>query len=31
MARAVVLSGSYMLYGKHTAAPPVEMFENVKY
>ena len=31
MARAVVLSGSYMFYGKHTAAPPVEMFENVKY
>ena len=31
MARAVVLSGSYMLYGKHTAAPPAEMFENVKY
>lgn len=31
MARAVVLSGSYMLYGKHTAAPPVDMFENVKY
>ena len=31
MARAVILSGSYMLYGKHTAAPPVDMFENVKY
>lgn len=31
MARAVMLSGSYMLYGRHTAAPPVDMFENVKY
>ena len=31
MARAVILSGSYMLYGRHKAAPPVEMFENVKY
>ncbi|MBF9046586.1 aminotransferase [Rhodobacterales bacterium LSUCC0031] len=31
MARAVMLSGSYMLYGKHTAAPAPEMFEKVKY
>ncbi len=31
MARAVILSGSYMLYGRHKAAPPPEMFERVKY
>lgn len=31
MAKAVMLSGSYMLYGKNGAAPPVETFENVKY
>ncbi|MFW5641230.1 MAG: DegT/DnrJ/EryC1/StrS family aminotransferase [Roseicyclus sp.] len=31
MARAIVLSGSYMLYGRHTARPPVSTFENVKY
>jgi dTDP-4-amino-4,6-dideoxygalactose transaminase len=31
MARAIVLSGSYMLYGRHRAAPPVEAFERVKY
>ncbi|MDE3028355.1 MAG: DegT/DnrJ/EryC1/StrS family aminotransferase [Paracoccaceae bacterium] len=31
MTRAVILSGSYMLYGRHKAAPPPEMFENVKY
>ena len=31
MARAVVLSGSYMLYGRHTAGPAVDMYENVKY
>jgi len=30
-ARAIMLSGSYMLYPKHTAAPPPEMFEKVKY
>jgi dTDP-4-amino-4,6-dideoxygalactose transaminase len=30
MARMVLLSGSYMLYGRHRAAPPPEMFENVK-
>lgn len=30
-ARAIMLSGSYMLYAKHTAAPPPEMFEKVKY
>ena len=30
MARAVLLSGSYMLYGKHSAAPPVEAFEAVR-
>ena len=30
-ARAVMLSGSYMLYGRHTAAPPPEAFEAVRY
>ena len=30
MARAVLLSGSYMLYGKHRAAPPEAMFAQVK-
>ena len=30
MARAIILSGSYMLYGRHTARPPVDMFEKVK-
>ncbi len=31
MARATILSGSYMLYGRHRAAPPAEAFERVKY
>jgi dTDP-4-amino-4,6-dideoxygalactose transaminase len=31
MARAVMLSGSYMLYGRHRAAPPPEAFEQVRY
>jgi dTDP-4-amino-4,6-dideoxygalactose transaminase len=31
MARAIVLSGSYMLFGRHRASPPVDRFENVKY
>jgi dTDP-4-amino-4,6-dideoxygalactose transaminase len=31
MARAVMLSGSYMLYARHRAAPPPEVFERVKY
>ncbi len=30
-ARAVMLSGSYMLYERHLAAPPPEAFEQVKY
>lgn len=30
-ARAVILSGSYMLYERHRAAPPPEAFERVKY
>ncbi|WP_298491951.1 DegT/DnrJ/EryC1/StrS aminotransferase family protein [uncultured Maritimibacter sp.] len=30
-ARCVMLSGSYMLYGKHRAAPGPEVFERVKY
>jgi dTDP-4-amino-4,6-dideoxygalactose transaminase len=31
MARAIILSGSYMLYGRHRAAPPPEAFEKIKY
>ncbi len=30
-ARAVMLSGSYMLYSRHKAAPAPEVFERVKY
>ncbi|MGH1454361.1 MAG: DegT/DnrJ/EryC1/StrS family aminotransferase [Paracoccaceae bacterium] len=30
-ARAVMLSGSYMLYGRHGAAPDAAVFEAVKY
>ncbi|WP_109467427.1 DegT/DnrJ/EryC1/StrS family aminotransferase [Albibacillus kandeliae] len=30
-ARATILSGSYMLYGRHRAAPGPEVFERVKY
>ncbi len=30
-ARAIMLSGSYMLYGKHTAGPAPEVFEKIKY
>ncbi len=30
MARAVLLSGSYMLYGSHRAGPPPEAFEAVR-
>lgn len=30
MARAVMLSGSYMLYGRHRAAPPPEAFADVR-
>ncbi|MFA3917552.1 DegT/DnrJ/EryC1/StrS family aminotransferase [Ruegeria hyattellae] len=30
-ARAVMLSGSYMLYGRHKAAPSPKVFERVKY
>ena len=31
MARATMLSGSYMLYSRHGAAPAAEVFEQVKY
>ena len=31
MARAILLSGSYMLYERHLARPPVEAFEAAKY
>ncbi|MFZ3581316.1 DegT/DnrJ/EryC1/StrS family aminotransferase [Loktanella sp. DJP18] len=31
MARAVLLSGSYMLYGRHRAAPPEEAFAQLRY
>ncbi len=30
MARAVLLSGSYMLYDRHRAAPPPEAFERIR-
>ncbi|WP_226553135.1 DegT/DnrJ/EryC1/StrS family aminotransferase [Celeribacter naphthalenivorans] len=30
-ARAIMLSGSYMLYGKHLAGPAPDVFEKVKY
>jgi len=29
-ARAVLLSGSYMLYARHRAAPPPEVFEDIR-
>ncbi|MBB5722194.1 dTDP-4-amino-4,6-dideoxygalactose transaminase [Loktanella ponticola] len=31
MARAIMLSGSYMLFEKHRAAPPAETFAQIKY
>ena len=31
MARAIMLSGSYMLFEKHRAAPPVATFAQIKY
>ena len=31
MARAVILSGSYMLYERHGTVPPAELFDRVKY
>ncbi len=31
MARAIMLSGSYMLFEKHRAAPPVETFAQIKF
>lgn len=31
MARAIVLSGSYMLYDRHRAAPPPDTFAQIKY
>jgi dTDP-4-amino-4,6-dideoxygalactose transaminase len=31
MARAIMLSGSYMLYGRHRAAPPEEAFAEVRW
>ncbi|ABD56100.1 DegT/DnrJ/EryC1/StrS family aminotransferase [Jannaschia sp. CCS1] len=31
MAKAIMLSGSYMLFERHTAAPPTEAFAEVKY
>lgn len=30
-ARAIMLSGSYMLFERHRAAPPAEVFEQIKY
>ena len=31
MAKAIMLSGSYMLYERHSAGPPKHVFEDVKY
>lgn len=31
MARAIILSGSYMLYDRHRAAPPPEVFEKIRF
>ncbi len=31
MARAIMLSGSYMLYDRHRAAPPPEVFATIRY
>lgn len=31
MAKAIMLSGSYMLFERHTAAPPAEVFADLKY
>ncbi len=31
MARAIILSGSYMLYDRHDAAPPPEVFADIRY
>ncbi|WP_239479694.1 DegT/DnrJ/EryC1/StrS aminotransferase family protein [Actibacterium sp. 188UL27-1] len=31
MARAILLSGSYMLYDRHLAAPPAEAFADLRY
>ena len=31
MARATILSGSYMLYERHSAVPPAAAFEQIKY
>ncbi len=31
MAKAIIYSGSYMLYERHLAAPPPEAFEQVRY
>ncbi|UWR23674.1 DegT/DnrJ/EryC1/StrS aminotransferase family protein [Sulfitobacter sp. S190] len=30
-ARAIIMSGSYMLYERHRAAPPPEAFEKIRY
>jgi len=30
MARAIILSGSYMLYERHGAAPPAEVFKSIR-
>ncbi len=31
MARAIMMSGSYMLFARHGAAPAPEVFENIRY
>ena len=30
MAKAIILSGSYMLYGRHKAGPPAHVFEQIR-
>ncbi|WP_166415915.1 DegT/DnrJ/EryC1/StrS family aminotransferase [Cochlodiniinecator piscidefendens] len=31
MARSTIMSGSYMLYARHKAAPPVDAFKDIRY
>ncbi|MEM6308400.1 MAG: DegT/DnrJ/EryC1/StrS family aminotransferase, partial [Pseudomonadota bacterium] len=31
MARAIMMSGSYMIYGKHRAGPPPAAYDDIKY
>ncbi|NSX54563.1 DegT/DnrJ/EryC1/StrS family aminotransferase [Parasulfitobacter algicola] len=31
MAKAIMLSGSYMMYGRHDAGPPAEVFDQIRF